>query len=228
MNHISVPYILAKTPLGYLVETKLLGEYIIENLPKPGEVITTFYDEKKPFYNLSNVGDNDGNSLLFVDGHLNTVTPEDAKVKASQFLVEYMQLAMATGSVELLTSERSREANIIRVTRALDKIFGIDLVADTTKEFSLEKFQEAQNQAIAYGNVGQSNLSSVVTLLVSSVNTLLALENLIPADMGSRYFCTYENEETGKKLLDYGCASGNFSTLESYSPHNVVPRKYKK
>jgi hypothetical protein len=234
MPDIFLHYIFSLDQYGYIEENKMRHGYQIDSLPVPGEKVITFYNEENTFYNLAYTKDHDENYILYVNNKLTTFTEKDAFIQVQELLKDYMALLEKSKSINLLGLAGSdRTSNMETLKTGLVRNFGwkeIDNTENTsntpTIEFSIAKYQQLHNQLVAYSSITGSQVNLTITKMLKGVNTILALEDMLPANVNSKYFSTYTDDKE-RPHLDYGGAARSIGNVLNSKIENPTKVKFK-
>jgi hypothetical protein len=217
-----VPYILVTSPKGYVRETKFKKE--IEYLPVQGEPIVSFYNEIAPFYNFSNLRNDNNEGIIMVDNKLEALSEAQAHEKLVHTLEQYVSMIEATQCINLKESSRDWPSHLEELKEALalglDMKFNNQAQSDDTKPmvvFNNEIYKQLHNELILYSSICESPIYSLMHCMVKGVNTLLADDNYIEAELDSGLFATYVDEEDESEQLSYSAAASSFRNLEVYA-----------
>lgn len=217
-----VSYILVLSEKGYVRETKFKKE--IEYLPVQGEPIISFYNEIAPFYNFSNLRNDNDDGLIMVDNKLEAFSEAQAREKLVHTLEQYVTMLDTIQCIDLKDSSRGWPSHLDELKEAL--ALGLNMSFNSQEKFddnnSIEVFNEKEykrlhNELILYSSICQSPIYSLIHCMLQGVNTLLARDNYIEPELDSAFFDTYLDEENESEQLSYSKASSSFRRLEVYA-----------
>jgi len=216
MNKQEVVYISSKTQLGYFVQHKYLKEMDLDNPPLKNEKVKTFYDESVIFLNIA-----DGRGLI-VDGKFVELSDEDIKLRTKELAKKFFNLATSS-SYEYWDTKRDSSSQSLKemLKEAIEKRYNIKLEAESVV-FSVEKYQEVQNEWIVFSAELDSANSFFTKKLVAGINTILALENIVPYDNETNLFCSNSGDD--EEFLSYSEAMSFIRNCVDYLSLAVVKK----
>lgn len=192
---IYIPYILHKVD-GFIQETKFLQEIDTENLPKKGETIDSFY-EKVSFFNLGGFAINPHENKTIIGSEL--ITPERETVLKT-IKSSLSALFAMTKSIDSIDIHDRRDANnypesFIDYLHENMERFGVEEL-DVKKEFSSSDYFKSLDTIAQFEIFLERGEYQFVKIVVKSINTLLASEDLLKiTDSNSNHFFCFEGED---------------------------------
>lgn len=210
-------YIYTLDEVGYIDENKFVKEIAINEIPKVGENIITFYNEVKSFYNLNYFDHEEKFHYIIENNKLTKVELSESVEYLNNLIKNYVSLIENVQCINLhgvrsdLTNDISHYTTI---KMGLERNFGLT-VESKEENFTVEKYQHLHNQIRLYSSLEEPATNMIVNRLLRGVNTLLAMDDIIPYSCDSRLFATY-NHEDEKKHLDYSGASRDIGGLLDY------------
>lgn len=218
-DKIFLGYIYTLDEAGYIDENKFVREIAINEIPKVGENIVTFYDEVKPFYNLNYYDQNENAQYIIENNEFTKVDKQQTAEYLNNLLKDYVALI---GNVKCFNLHCTRDDlrndtskyDIIKM--GLERNFGLTFES-VEQNFTIEKYQDLHNKLRVYSGLEEPSATMLVNRLLRGVNTLLAIDDIIPYSRDSRLFATYNDlEKEEKEHLDYSGASHDIGGLLKY------------
>lgn len=218
-DKIHLGYIYTLDDVGYVDENKFVKEIAINEIPKVGENIVTFYNEVKPFYNLNYFDHNEKVHYIIENNKFTKVDPNKTADYLNTLLEDYVALI---GNVTCINLHGTREdltndtSKYYMIKMGLERNFGLTF-NPVEQNFTVEKYQDIHNQLRVYAGLEEPSTTMLVNRLLRGVNTLLAIDEIIPYSHDSRLFSTYNDiDEEEKEHLDYSGASRDIGGLLEY------------
>lgn len=212
MENIFVSYILSKDADGYLEENKFKKEMTLTQLPKPGDTVTTFYNENVKFYNFSSTFINENDAYLYVDNVLTIITQQQATERVLQLMPDFLAQLQSSNSINLTYMRDGEPSKLQRLTTVCKNYYDVE---PSSAAFDLKKYQDIQNEMLSYVHVAGNPLNNFVRSMIFMSNTLLAHDDTIPTPDNGTFFCYDTNDIDGSNEgLSYSRASHIMGTLE--------------
>lgn len=199
-----VPYVWVVSPNGLIEETKMKKEMDL-NIVKPGDIITNFYEENFPLYNLS------GSEYSLTPKGCISIENIGKKEKVNQLLSQLVS-EMKNVDVEDLHVGFPNEKSMYEKIEDEMKKHSISILED--KEFSIDRYIEIRNAL--YYEVSNLNSKSKTSYggLIRLFDGFLYREGFFKSSDG---VSLVQKDEDDKEYIPYSALVKSFDYFINFS-----------
>lgn len=199
-----VPYVWVVYPNGLIEETKMKKEMDL-NIVKPGDIITNFYEESFPLYNLS------GSEYSLTSKGCISIENIGKKEKVNQLLSQLVS-EMKMVDIEDLHLGFPNEKSMYEKIQDELKKYSISIVEN--KEFSLDRYIEIRN-SLCYevSNLNPTSKASYAGL-IRLFDGFLYREGFIKSSEG---ISLVEKDEEEEEYIPYSALVKSFDYFIKFS-----------
>lgn len=195
-----VPYIYIQKNNGFIESTKLMKEIDLLSV-KPGENITSFYNETYPLYNIFLKDENSDNYFLFTDSHLNSLTQADIQEKIRILFPQFLSQVSAAPLPDLHTDYKKSDGSIDRPSVFKEFMNSLEWKTNykfdiESVDFSLDTYKHIANELHFLSDCLENNakFAHFIKGSVKAFNTFLAYEGVV-TNFKEGMFNTDRNEQ---------------------------------
>lgn len=230
-----VPYIYVKHTNGFIDSTKFMKECDL-NLLKPGDSITSFYDETFPLYNIY-LKSEDNSCQIFQDNTLKTLSQEEIKENIQSLFPQLLSLISVAPTPNLLNDYKKSDGSIDRPSVFKEYMNSLEWNTNSqfhldSPVFSLENYTSIANELCFYADCLVSNvkLAHFVKGSVKAFNTFLAYDGIVE-DFSNGMFST-DREDNEKEVIYFSTALNSLHYAQrlcdaSIAIQDIKPNKKK-
>lgn len=218
---IFVPYIFVKDEFGYVHDTKFKQEIDRNNLPKVGDEITSFYDEKFAFFNFCCLKLEDNQEYIIKNNKLVEVSEVEARETIIALFNDFLSMLSTVKCVDLHTKIADYEdSNYEKLKQGLEKALNVTFDIKNDIPFNFKALQDIENELFLYSSLDNPGINSIVAPAIKGVNTILAMNHIIDNVDNDRMFyhyredSCYDGNEENKLGLDYTSASQGIRSID--------------